>query len=83
MDSLLDLAAVDTKEPSALSRNSPKDSNIHISKDLPSPKVQSASLKDSCSGEKQMLEWMAYGAKEVFLSRIVVLIDNFISQVSS
>ncbi|TNM90692.1 hypothetical protein fugu_002981 [Takifugu bimaculatus] len=55
MDSLLDLAAVDTKEPSALSRNSPKDSNIHISKDLPSPKVQSASLKDSCS--EYLVEW--------------------------
>lgn len=83
MDSLLDLAAVDTKEPSALSRNSPKDSKTHISKDLLSPKVQLASLKDSCSGEKQMLEWMAYGAEEVFLSRVVMLIDNFISQVSS
>lgn len=50
---------------------------------MPSPKVQSASLKDSCSGEEQMSEWMAYGAKEVFLSRIVMLIDNFIFQVSS
>lgn len=83
MDSLLDLAVEDTKEPSALSRNSPKDSNTHITKDLPSPKVQLVSLKDSCSGEKQMLEWMPYGAKEVFLSRIVMLIDHFISQVSS
>lgn len=54
MDSLLDSTAVDGNEPPALSRNSPKDSNAPCSKDFKSSREHSSSLKDPCSGEKQM-----------------------------
>lgn len=52
MDSLLDSAAVDSNEPPALSRNSPKDPNTPCSKDLKLSKEQSSGLKGSCTGGK-------------------------------
>lgn len=67
MDSLLDSSAVDSNEPPALSRNSPKDSNTPCSKDFKSSKEHSSSLKDSCSGEKQMQKCMAPSLKAAFL----------------